>query len=114
MTDFEQQLQQMLPLMREREPEAKRLPSLAMMLLGFVLGMVVMYCYMQPNDALRRVAPQPSYRLALDESAIPHLRTPADVAKYVVRVPVQESEYRNQETGVRYSTLHSLLMNPDT
>jgi hypothetical protein len=113
-TDFEQQLERMLPLMREKEPETNRLPSIATTLLGFALGMLVMYCYMQPTDSLCRVEPQQSFRLVLDESAIQHLRTPADVARYVVRVPIQKTGDRSLETEVRYSTLYSLLLAPDS
>jgi hypothetical protein len=93
-TNFEHQLAQMLPLMREKtpQPETKRWHSLATTLLGFALGMFVMYCVMQPNDTERRAEPQATFKLVFDESNLHHVRTSADVVRCIVRVPIPKPE----------------------
>jgi len=77
----------MIPVMRE-SPKQTQHHSIATTLLGFVLGMFVMYCYMQPNDSERSPMPQKSFKLVFDESALENVRSPADVFQCIARVPI--------------------------
>jgi len=108
--DFEHRLERMIPAMRNRppQPETKRLHSAATTLLGFALGMLVMYCIMQPNDARRSAEPQETFRLVLDESNLAQLRTPADVSRCIVRVPIPKPE--TDQPQWQYGALRESLL----
>jgi hypothetical protein len=106
--NFEHQLSQMLPLIREREATTTRLHPVALTLIGFVLGVCVTYSFMQPNDTPPNREPQNTYRLVLDESNLHEIQRPADVFRYVVSVPVQKPV--DESVQWRYSTLRNSLM----
>ena len=100
----------MLPAIREREPKPKiRQQPLAMILLGFLLGVGAMYCFMQPNDSARETQPQESFMLVFDDTNLEHLRRPADVFASVVRVPVQRMAVEIDQTQWQYGTMRNEL-----
>jgi hypothetical protein len=108
-TDFEQQLEQMIPAIRERTPpQRSRLQPLVTTLLGFALGVCVTYSFMQPNDSAQRSEPQETFRLVFDDSHLERLRRPADVFHCVVRVPVQRWDV--DQTQWQYGALRNSLL----
>jgi hypothetical protein len=87
MTNFEKQLEAMIPVIRESQKQTHR-HSVATTLFGFALGVLVTYCYMLPSDSPQRPIPQETFTLAFDESSLERLNRPADVFQCVVRVPI--------------------------
>ena len=109
-TDFEHQLSQMLPAIREREPKPTiHLQSITKIAAGFLLGMLVMYCYMSPSDSSQRVERQERFVLAFDDTKLQEVRHPADVFRFVVRVPIVIPEY--DQTQWQYGVLRNSLLN---
>ena len=109
-TDFEHQLSQMLPAIREREPKPKiRQQPLAMILLGFLLGVGATYNFMQPTESARQPERQESFMLVFDDTNLEHLRRPADVFTSVVRVPVQRAIVEIDQTQWQYGTMRNEL-----
>jgi len=109
-TDFEHQLSQMLPAMRDKEPKPKiRRQPLAMILLGFLLGVFVTYSFMQPTDSVRKTKPQESFMLVFDDTNLENFRRPADVFQSVVRVPVPKLEIEIDQTQWQYGTMRNEL-----
>ena len=109
-TNFEHQLAQMLPAIREREPKQTiRLQSITKIAAGFVLGMLVMYCYMSPSTAPQRVERQERFVLAFDDTKLQEVRHPADVFRFVVRVPIYQPVV--DQTQWQYGTLRNSLLN---
>jgi hypothetical protein len=98
----------MLPLIREKTPETKRPHSAITTLLGFVLGMFVMYCTMLPNDSPHSPVPQESYKLVFDESALENVRTSADVSRCIVRMPIPKPIV--DQTQWQYGVLRESLL----
>ncbi|MCL2005688.1 MAG: hypothetical protein FWG73_05935 [Planctomycetaceae bacterium] len=91
--DFEHQLTQMVPVIREKEPKQPgRVHSVAKIALGFVLGAFATYCFMQPSDTEPRPERQATYKLVFDEANLQQLRRPMDVRHAIVRVPVPPKE----------------------
>ena len=115
-TDFEHQLSQMLPAIRDKEPKPKiRRQPLAMILLGFLLGVFVTYSFMQPNESARQPERQESFIVVFDDSNLDQLRRPADLFQHVVRVPVPQApvprlEIDIDQTQWQYGTLRNNLM----
>jgi len=114
-TDFEHQLSQMLPAIRDKEPKPKiRRQPLAMILLGFLLGVFVTYSFMQPNESARQPERQETFMLVFDDGNLDQLRRPADVFTSVVRVPVPRVEiavpnWESDQTQWQYGTLRNEL-----
>ena len=113
MNDFEHQLAQMIPVIREKEAEketgmAVRIHSIAKIALGFVLGAFATYYFMLPGDAEQKPQQQATYKLVLDEANLEQLRRPADVRHLIVRVPVPPPP-REDTMQWRYGTLRSGL-----
>jgi hypothetical protein len=109
MTDFERQLERMLPLMREKQPpQTKRLHSAATTLLGFVLGMFAMYCCMLPNEGKHSAEPHESYKLVFDDTRLQQIFQPADIFHCVVRVPIPKPV--ETQTQRRYGALRESLL----
>ena len=113
MNDFEHQLSQMLPVIRDKEPKPKiRQQPLAMILLGFLLGVGATYNFMQPNDSAWETQPQESFMLVFDDTNLEHLRRPADVFTSVVRVPVLKVAVPSlvgDQTQWQYGTMRNEL-----
>ena len=108
-TDFEHQLEQMIPAIWERTPPQRiRLQPFVTTLLGFALGVCVTYYFMQPNDSAQRREPQETFRLVFDDSHLEQLRRPADVFHCVVRVPVQRWDV--DQTQWQYGALRNSLL----
>ena len=108
MQDFEHQLKQMLPAIRERESKPKT-QSITKIAAGFILGMLVMYCYMLPSDSSRTVERQERFVLAFDETKLQEVRHPADVFRFVVRVPIQQPVV--EQAQWQYGVLRNNLLN---
>jgi hypothetical protein len=113
MTDFEHQLQQMLPVIREREPkQTVHLPSVTKIALGFILGMAVMYGYMLPSDSLhdspQQAERQERFVLAFNDAKLQEIRQPADIFRIVERVPIVTPEY--DYTQWQYGVLRNSLL----
>ena len=87
-TNFEKQLESMIPVIRESSPKQTHHYSVAKIVLGFALGVLATYCFMLPNDSPQRPMPQETFTLAFDESSLERLNRPADVFQCVVRVPI--------------------------
>jgi hypothetical protein len=111
-TEFERQLQQMIPAMQnptERQTSVRGY-SFAKIAAGFLLGVFVTYYCMQPSDTVQRPAPQASYKLVFDETNIDQLRRPADLFHSIVRVPVQRVEIEIDQTQWQYGTMRNSLL----
>jgi len=108
-TDFELQLEQMLPAILASSPKKARSHSLAKIAVGFLLGVCVTYGFLQPNDAPQRAEPQETFMLVLDESNLDQLRRPADVFQLVVRQPVRVQPWEDDQSQWRYGTLRESL-----
>ena len=109
-THFERQLEQMIPIIRKREPKQTiRLQSITKIAAGFILGMLVMYCSMSPSDSTRTVERQERFVLTLDDTKLQEVRHPADVFRFVVRVPIYQPVV--DQTQWQYGTLRNSLLN---
>ena len=87
--DFEQQLTQMIPVIRAKEPKRNvRIHSFAKIALGFILGVFATYYTMQPSDAVQKPERQATYELVLDDANLQQLRRPMDIVHCIVRVPL--------------------------
>jgi hypothetical protein len=107
--NFEHQLSQMLPAIREREPkQTPRIQSIAKIALGFILGMVVMYGLMMPTDAPQRVERQERFVLVFDDTKLQEVRHPADIFRFVERVPIAQVEF--EQTQWQHGMLRNSLM----
>jgi hypothetical protein len=111
-TEFEQQLAQMLPVIRDNEPKPNvRLHSVAKIALGFILGVFATYYWMQPHHLAGtplNSTRQESFRLVLDESAVGQLRSPADLSRCIVRVPIPKPEA--EQAQWQYRVLRESLL----
>jgi hypothetical protein len=108
--NFEHQLAQMLPIIREETPkQTVRLQSVTKIALGFALGMLAMYCYMLPSDSPQRVERQERFVLTFDDTKLQEVRQPVDIFRFVVRVPIPQPEYDDQ-TQWQHGTLRNNLM----
>ena len=109
MTDFEQRLQQMIPVIRDREPQPTvRLHSFAKIALGFVLGVFATYYCMQPSDAVQRPERQATYKWVLDETHLERVRRPIDIVHCIVRVPVPPPMAEQEQW--QYGTMRNSLL----
>ena len=119
-TDFEKQLELMIPMMRQPDLHTRtsytlrpaRGYTVAKIALGFLLGVLVTYSFMQPNDSARETGPQETFMLVFDDSSLDQLRRPADLFQSVVRVPVPvpKLEIDIDQTQWQYGTLRNSLM----
>jgi hypothetical protein len=112
-TDFEQQLELMLPVMQMPSPKAVpsvRLQSFAKIAAGFLLGVFVTYYCMQPSDTAHRPQPQESFMLVFDDTNIENFRRPADLLRSVTRVPVPKVEIDIDQTQWQYGTMRNNLL----
>ena len=108
MTDFEQRLQQMIPVIRDREPQPTvRVHSFAKIVLGFVLGAFATYCCMLPVDTPQRPERQETFKWVLDDTNLQQLRRPIDIVHCVVRVPVPPMVEQEQW---QYGTMRNNLL----
>ena len=115
-TDFEQQLTQMIPAIRQpvarqRKPRTYTVAKIAV---GFLLGVFVTYNFMQPNESARQPERQETFMLVFDDSNLDQLRRPADVFQSIVRVPVPKVEiavpnWESDQTQWQYGTLRNEL-----
>ena len=117
-TDFEHQLAQMIPAMRQPDLRTRtsytlrpaRGYTVAKIAAGFLLGVLVTYSFMQPNDSARETQLQETFMLVFDDSNLDQLRRPADLFQSVVRVPVPKLEIDIDQTQWQYGTLRNNLM----
>jgi len=101
MNDFEHRLQQMIPVIRDREPQPTvRVHSFANIALGFVLGAFATYYCMQPIDTPQRPERQATYKWVLDDTNLQQLRRPIDVRHLVVRVPTNDHRAPIVRSGI--------------
>jgi len=108
-TDFEKQLESMLPAMHVPPPKASRNYTFAKIAAGFLLGVFVTYCFMQPSNSARETQRQETFMLVFDDTNLENLRRPADVFQSVVRVPVQKLEIEIDQTQWQYGTMRNEL-----
>jgi hypothetical protein len=122
MPDFEQKLQQMIPLIREpfvcqTQPKGIRRElhwcelhgkSFAKIVFGFVLGVFVTYNMMLPNDSPQKTKPQATFAVRFDETELQQVRCPADIFRCTVRVPIQVP--KDEQTQWQYGKLREQLL----
>ena len=106
----------MLPAMRIPPPKGARTHSIAKIALGFLLGVLATYCFMQqPNsahDSARETQRQEAFMVVFDDKNLDQLRRPADVFQHVVRVPVPKvavPHWESDQTQWQYGTLRNSL-----
>jgi len=109
-TDFEKQLEQMIPAMHPIavRKTATRGHSALKIALGFLLGVLATYYFTQPDTA-RQTQPLETFTLVFDDSKIEHFRRPADVFQSVVRVPVPKLAIEIDQTQWQYGTMRNSL-----
>ena len=109
MSDFEQQLAQMLPVMRQPAARQRtpRMYSVAKIAAGFLLGVFVTYSFMHPNESAQQDKPQETFMLVFDDNNLNQLWRPGDVFQNIVRVPVPKIEI--DQTQWQYGTLRKNL-----
>jgi len=105
-TDFERQLEQMLPAVLDTTKPKQR--TFAKIALGFVLGVIATYVFMQSGDTPRQADWQARYTLAFDDTKLHEVRQPADMFRLVVRVPIQQPVI--DQTQWQYGTLRNNLL----
>ena len=113
-TTFEQQLEQMLPAMHIPPPKGARGHSIAKIALGFLLGVLATYCFMQMPESAQETQRQESYMLVFDDKNLDQLRRPADLFQSIVRVPVPRVEiavpnWEIDQIQWQYGTLRNSL-----
>jgi hypothetical protein len=113
-TTFEQQLEQMLPAMRIPPPKVARTHSIAKIALGFLLGVLATYCFMQMPESAQETQRQESFMVVFDDKNLDQLRRPADMFQNVVRVPVPKvaiavPHWEDDQKQWQYGTLRNSL-----
>jgi len=117
-TTFEHQLEQMLPAMRIPPPKTTRGHSALKIALGFLLGVLATYSFMQPHESAhnsaRETQRQESFMLVFDDKNLDQLRRPADLFQSIVRVPVPRVEiavpnWEIDQMQWQYGTLRNSL-----
>ena len=99
----------MIPVIRDREPQPQlRLHSFAKIALGFILGALATYYWMQPGDVVQRPERLETFKLVLDDTNLQHLRRPMDVRHLVVRVPVPPPMVGQEQW--QYGTMRNSLL----